>query len=98
MYEIQVDANWHENQHKGRCRYPGCAPCAVCGRMVDTNKSHWSVHLHHGGFVAVTEAEAEALNETDERSADMGCFPVGPECAKAHPGLRPYLYRHPGVV
>ena len=97
MYEIQVDENWHENQQRGRCRYPGCAPCAVCGRMVDTNKAHWMVHLHKGGFMAVTEAEAEALNATHGDNADMGGFPVGPECAKNLPELRPYLVRVAGL-
>jgi hypothetical protein len=96
MYEVVVSEHYHQNQERSRCRHAFCAPCAVCGKSVDQSKAHWTVHLHYGGQIAVTEDEADALNASEWANAEMGFHPVGPECAK-NADLRPYLHRHQGM-
>lgn len=66
-------------------------PCAICGRAVDTSRPRTAwIHVHNGGASIVTDAEAKALNDAGEESADMSWYPVGPECMKRHPELKPY--------
>ena len=66
--------------------------CLLCEAPVnDRSKAKW-FYLHRGGSAIVTEAEAAALNETDERSADCGYHPIGPECFRKHKALlAPYV-------
>jgi YHS domain-containing protein len=97
VIEIPQNANWHENQERFPCRRISQAPCAVCGKAVDQSKPHWAAYIHGGGAYFVTDEEYEALN-ADPRSAagQMGSYPVGPECRKAHPEIQPYLTRTKG--
>lgn len=62
-----------------------CQPCIICGRQV--RDPRYMVHVHDGGDSIVTEVEASMLSE----SADMGLFPIGPDCLKAHPEIKPYV-------
>lgn len=50
------------------------------------------LYIHCGGGVAVTEAEANALNASGEGGGDMGCHPIGPDCLRQHPQLKPYVF------
>jgi hypothetical protein len=63
-------------------------PCVVCGRGVSKG---WRVHLHEGGSALVTEAEAAELNATGHENADMYGYPLGRDCLRAHPELKPYV-------
>lgn len=60
-------------------------PCLVCGRGCGV-RSHY-VHLHDGGALIVTEAEAAKL----DASGDMGMYPVGRDCFRHHPELARYI-------
>lgn len=62
-------------------------PCVVCGREVKT--ARYFVHEHNGGGLAVTEEEAEQM---DEYADDMGLQPIGPDCLRKHPELKPYVW------
>jgi hypothetical protein len=97
-YEIELDNDYHLNSERFPANGRNKAPCAVCGRAVRTDKPFWTVHLHHGGWTAVTEEEAETLNATGHAHSEMGFHPVGPECAKKYPELKPYLHRERGWV
>ena len=58
-------------------------PCAVCGKAV-RNPKHW-LRLVNGGSDVGTAAEGDA-----NPSADLGYYPVGANCLRQHPELKPY--------
>lgn len=89
MLDILRNPNAHEMEEKTRCAN-GQQPCVICGRPCDMKTSPL-VHLHEGGYTAVTEEEAATLDP----AADMGCYPVGKNCIKKHPELKPYLLNIP---
>ncbi len=64
------------NSHRGG--NPNTTPCAHCGRPVNDPWGH-AVRVVQGGARYATAAENE-LPVSDP--GDMGCFPVGPDCAK----------------
>lgn len=64
--------------NEARVREPN-QPCACCGRPVDVRRpgTRW---------VTVQDGGATITDEPDESDRGfMGCFPVGPECAKRIP-------------
>lgn len=66
--------------------------CLLCEAPVNNERAAKWFYLHRGGAALVTEAEAAALNETDERAADCGYHPIGPECYRKHKDvLAPYV-------
>ena len=68
-------------------------PCYICAEPIREERIKHMLHIHCGGGVAVTEAEAKALNASGEEGGDMGCFPIGPDCLRQHPELKPYVIR-----
>jgi hypothetical protein len=65
-------------------------PCVVCGKATKTDKAR-HIHLHLGGSHAVTEREADDLNESGRDNEDMGAYPIGNCCLRKHPELKPYV-------
>lgn len=62
-------------------------PCILCNAPVK-NGSGVMVHLHCGGGSLVTEEEAKTLDP----AADLGGYPIGPECYRRHKAaLQPYV-------
>lgn len=61
-------------------------PCVVCGKMVRQPAKNY-IRLFWGNF-AVTEAEAIEINNP---GADMEYYPVGSDCLKKYPELKPYV-------
>lgn len=59
--------------------------CVVCNRIVNREKCVW-IHTREG-YYAVTEEETKTLDP----AGDSGCYPVGPDCLRRHPELKPYL-------
>lgn len=59
-------------------------PCIVCGKAVKDSKHY--IHLWNGSH-AVLRAEIPALNP----AGDTGHYPVGAECLRQYPELRPYV-------
>jgi hypothetical protein len=61
-------------------------PCIVCGKAIkDANRVR---------YLAITiYMEALLPSEIDTYPSDkqQGCFPIGPDCARKHPELKPYL-------
>lgn len=96
MIQVPYSPDHNKNTERYPCRRLFQAPCLICGKPVDQGKGHWEVYVHGGGDVLVTEEEYEAINtEPTASAAAMGCYPVGPECAKL-PVVRPYLMRARG--
>ena len=65
----------------------GFTPCAVCGKPIRDGAWPYAVHIHNGGDVIVTEAEAKTLDP----AADLGGYPLGRDCLRNHPELLPYV-------
>lgn len=76
--------DYHRNMEKA-----GDLPtCVICGRGIKAENPPM-VHLHDGGWCIVTEEEATALSP----NADMGFYPIGPECLRKHPEIKPYVHK-----
>lgn len=71
-----------------RGKYPNALACACCELPVPSPE-FW-VHIINGGGEALY-AEDEQRYTSD--GADLGCYPVGPECAKKYPVLKPCLHQ-----
>lgn len=71
-------------------------PCIVCGKGIkNLNKAKWLNTVF--GSEAITPAEAAQFTPGEL----SGAFPIGPDCLRRHPELRPYTDRKdsdpPGV-
>lgn len=86
MQIIESNANRSENERR-HCR-GDLYPCLICGRPIA--KPKYSLHLWYGSM-AVTEEEAAALVAKEGDGGDTGFYPVGSDCLKKHPELRPYV-------
>lgn len=71
------------------CR-DGEAPCVVCGRPIKLATHRYFLWVHNGGADAVTYEEGERLNATGHGGADLGGHPVGADCLRRFPELKPY--------
>ena len=60
--------------------------CVICGRGIKAEHPRM-VHVHDGGLAVVTNEEAATMND----AADLGLYPIGPECLKKHPRIKPYV-------
>ena len=63
-------------------------PCVVCG--IPVTRPRFVCHVIEGGGVAL-HPEDEALYVPD--GGDMCCQPVGTDCLRRHPELKPYASR-----
>ncbi len=77
--KVPSSAHYSENRAKYPCRGESY-PCAVCGKPVN-NPKHY---LHIEGCWALEPGEA-----VKDESADLGLQPVGTDCLRRHPELRP---------
>lgn len=80
MIELPRSPNYQKNAARIRGDY---APCAVCGKAVI--KGNKAVHIVRGGGYVANQFDAI------DPAGDCGIWPIGPECIKAHPELKPYL-------
>lgn len=64
-------------------------PCILCGRECKHPK--FFVWEHNGGGTLVTLQEGEELNEAGHSGADLGLQPIGPDCLKKHPQIKPFV-------
>lgn len=78
---------YHENS--ARCE-DGLAPCAICGKPVKRPAGH--VYVHDGGATFVTPEEYEAKNAVSS-AGEMGGWPIGSDCLRRYPALRPYVVK-----
>lgn len=87
MTDVPYSPNYHRNKRRPvPARARDALPCALCGLPVVNVR--YEVHVHDGGGKLVTEEEAATMDP----AADLGFHPVGPDCVRRHPELRPYLY------
>jgi hypothetical protein len=75
---------------KGRGRWSANSiPCYVCAKPIRKDRVRFMLHVHCGGGVAVTEDEATKL----DARGDLGCHPIGSDCLRRHPELKPYAIK-----
>lgn len=67
----------------------GGGACIVCSKPINTDKHRLWVRIFEGCFIC-TAAEAEA-----DPAGDTGYYPVGKECVKRFPELKPYVEEAP---
>lgn len=84
---IAIPYSPHFSDNLSRKTDRDALPCAICGKAV--TKPRWWVHVHCGGSHFVTEDEAATLDP----AADMYSFPLGNDCYRKHPELKPYVMR-----
>lgn len=91
MIELPQSPNRDKNQE----RYGGGAldetECAVCAKPIKNDKITAEIHVHGGWGAVVTEDEAAAMRGTAAEGGDMGMWPVGSDCLRKHPELKPYV-------
>lgn len=63
-------------------------PCVVCGRAVKQEK--YFIRVFYGA-TAVTDSEAKAIIERDGSGGDLLYYPIGANCLRNHPELKPYV-------
>ena len=61
-------------------------PCIVCGRPVKSANPKM-LRIVEGGFHTVLP---EFQAEYDRDPGDMGLYPIGPDCLRRNPHLKPY--------
>jgi hypothetical protein len=79
----QQSPNYDRNE--SRCE-PDETPCKLCGRPIKDQSKAKQLHFGTGNAVLITEDEPE-VGTAD----DCGYFPVGPNCARKYPELKPFL-------
>jgi hypothetical protein len=67
------------------------AECVICGRPVKLQGHRFFLWEHCGGGTAVTLEEGERLNATGHGGGDLGGQPIGRDCLRKHPELKPFL-------
>jgi hypothetical protein len=85
LIAFKQNDDYRDQVRKTNAERSGYSPCCVCGRAIKDGTAKM-VHIVEGGSsLALPEEEA-----TIDPSADLGCYPIGPECLKKHPEYRPY--------
>lgn len=87
MIEIPVSPQHNSNAEKSGV----FCPCVVCGKAV-TSANPWMLRLFWG-TTAVTESEARQIIAEQGEGGDLGMYPIGAECLRRNPALRPYAIR-----
>lgn len=75
-FRAERDFDFHENINRTDGDY-----CARCGKKLAPTADHW-IRVHNGG-VTMVHAD-DPVTDYDE-GGDLGCWRIGPECAKRMP-------------
>lgn len=74
-----MSPNWFKNFHDSREH----DPCIVCGKEVP--------NVRHEVIQDITTNELISPDDADAGSEDAIVVPVGPDCLRKNPELKPYL-------
>jgi len=86
MIRVPMSDKRSDNKRRFPC-HDDEQPCIICGRPVKHGGGGGAVHLVEGGDCLVR------INEPyDNDAADLGEYPIGADCLRKHPELRPYVY------
>lgn len=64
----------------------GNNPCVICGRELKNPRLY--LHVVDGGSKIIDPDES-----WEDESSDLGMLPVGPECVRNHPQIKPYVIK-----
>jgi hypothetical protein len=92
MIEIPYNEDFSDNVDRYHSWRDGYMPCIICGKPVDMSKNPTMVNVVQGSELA-TEEEAEAIMTTGH--GDCGGYPIGANCLKKRPELKPYALKSP---
>lgn len=84
MLDYKANPDHHEQEQRIKDNLT-MTPCIICGKGIREPWPH-TVHLYMGATL-VTEEEAKTIDE----SGDLGGWPIGNDCLRKHPEIRPYL-------
>lgn len=84
MIEVPTTEDYDKNANRARGED---YPCVVCGRAVKYgSRTGVGVHLGNGGSHLLLPSEV------DPAASDyLGVYPLGGDCLRKHPELRPYV-------
>ena len=80
----------HPKYSENQDRCGDYLPCVVCGKPVKSPDAP-AVRVLDGGDRFATEVEA--AQDAADPAGDMGCFPVGPDCAQKLRKAGVYMFR-----
>lgn len=85
LVPAETTSDWHENSQT-RCSGDDW-PCVICGRGIKNaeTKSRW-LHLVDGGMHFLRPGV-----DWDDDASDLGSHPIGADCLKKRPWLRPFV-------
>lgn len=66
--------------------FTGKAPCIICNREVK-NPKFW-IHIVDGGTKII-----DPNQKWSDPNSDLGLHPVGSDCIRKHPQIRPYVVK-----
>lgn len=67
-------------------------PCVICGLSVSKPRFH--CHMIGGGGVALhPDDESEFAADSSEQAGDMGFYPVGSDCLRRFPEMKPFVIK-----
>jgi hypothetical protein len=89
-YQHLQSPYFNSNRKKANTEFQGCI---ICGK--ECKKPKYWVWEHLGGGTLVTEEESENLNKNGRENADVGCWPIGSDCLKKNPEIKPYIVGTP---
>lgn len=87
MIEVPHHPDYRRNRERsGNGDY---LPCVVCGKGCANPR--YMVRLFWGTTV-VTDDEAERIIEREGPGGDLSYYPIGADCLRRHPEIRPYIH------
>jgi len=69
------------------------ASCVICDKPVKLGPKTAMVWVHMGDNHIVTPEEGRRLDESGQAGASLGYQPVGSDCLRRNPALKPYVVR-----
>lgn len=79
----------YSTNFRGEAKGTDVGPCVVCGKPVKAPGKLF-VHVIDGGGSVCTPDEDDAHWG---RNDDLGIQPIGSDCARRHPEMKPYIRR-----
>lgn len=85
IMRIPHDPRFDKN-FRGEIKGTDVGPCVICGSPVKAPGKYF-VHMMEGGWSICTPDEDANVDEP----SDLGLQPIGSQCVRAHPELKPYI-------
>lgn len=87
MIDVPKHPRYFENMERCKDYH---LPCIVCGKACKNPR--WRVRLFWGDTI-VTKEEADKIIAEQGEGGDLGNYPLGSDCLRTHPELKPYAIK-----